>query len=112
MVKAQSITTARSQINFDQQWRWHHLIESEWEKMSQYNLPTREFLALQEHFQLNLDESGFMCNDGILKIMGDADRKHHDKTIGVRFTYVIVYCVIRQYVNLREGLVTVIVRQM
>ena len=23
-----------------------------------------------------------MCNDGILKIMGDADRKHHDKTIG------------------------------
>ena len=81
VVTAQSTTTERSQINRQQQLRWHFLIEAEWNFMLKTNLPTQLFANLHEHFQLNLDESCFICNDGHLKILGDGEKKHHDKNI-------------------------------
>ena len=81
VVTAQSTTTERSQINREQQLRWHFLIESEWEFMRNSNLPSPLFDTLHEHFQLNLDETCFMCNDGILKIIGAAEKRHHDKNM-------------------------------
>ena len=65
IILAQSTTTERSQINREQQLRWHFLIESEWEFMRTNNIPKPLFASVHEHFQLNLDESCFMCNDGI-----------------------------------------------
>ena len=81
VVTAQSTTTERSQINRQQQLRWHFLIEAEWNFMLKTNLPTQLFANLHEHFQLNLDESCFICNYGHLKILGDGEKKHHDKNI-------------------------------
>ena len=75
VVTAQSTTTERSQINCEQQLRWHFLIESEWNFMRNANKPSTLFDNLHEHFQLNLDETCFMCNDGILKIIGSKDKK-------------------------------------
>ena len=93
VVTAQSTTTERSQINCEQQLRWHFLIESEWEFMRSVNTPSSSFVNLHEHFQLNLDESCFMCNDGILKIIGAADKRHHDKnTSDSRVSITVVRC--------------------
>ena len=39
------------------------------------NKSTSEFVAEQEHFQLNLDETCFLCSDGVLKIIGDKEKK-------------------------------------
>ena len=71
VVSAQATTTERSQINVEQQLRWHYLIENEWDYLRKNNEPVSQFISLQEHFQLNLDESCFVCNDGVLKILGD-----------------------------------------
>ena len=81
VVTAQSTTTERSQINCEQQLRWYVLIKSEWDFMRNANKLSTLFDNLHEHFQLNLDESCFMCNDGILKIIGSKDKKHHDKNM-------------------------------
>ena len=43
------------------------------------NTPTGAFNSVQEYFQLNFDESCFICNDGVLKIIGNKDQKRHDK---------------------------------
>ena len=61
--------------------RWHFLIESEWIYLQSINLPEVDFAKLHKHFQLNLDEGCFLCSDGILKIIGDAYRRHHDKNV-------------------------------
>ena len=45
-ILAQSTTTERSQINREQQLRWHFLIESEWEYMRKTNIPTPIFVSL------------------------------------------------------------------
>ena len=81
IVTAQATTTERCQVNTRQQFRWHYMIESEWEHLRQVNQPTPSFINLHPHFQLNLDESCFMCSEGNLRIIGDAARKHHDKNI-------------------------------
>ena len=93
IISASSTTTERCQINREQQLRWHFLIEAEWEYLRKNNLPEALFLSLREHFQLNLDESCFVCNDGILKIIGDGDKRHHDKNMSdSRVSITIVRC--------------------
>ena len=79
IVSAQGTTSERCQINKEQQLRWHYLIESEWRFLRATNQPTEHYLEVQKHFQLNLDESCFLCSEGVLKILGDAYRKRHDK---------------------------------
>ena len=61
--------------------RWHFLIRSEWAILRTINQPQIEFPKLHAHFQLNVDESCFVCNDGILKIIGDKEKKYHDKNV-------------------------------
>ena len=79
IITAQATTTERSQINVRQQLCWHFHIDGEWEYLQSANKPLELFVQLQEHFQLNLDESCFMCSDGELKIIGNAEKKRHDK---------------------------------
>ena len=79
VVTAQSTTTERSQVNKSGQVRWFVMVEGEWKLLEKLNLPCDSFRELRTHFQLNLDESCFMCSDGELKIMGDAERQKHDK---------------------------------
>ena len=76
VVKAQPTTTKRSQITVQQQFRWHTLIDSVWDRMRTTNLPTDKFESLIEHFQLNLDETCVMANDGTLHIVAG----HRSKT--------------------------------
>ena len=80
-VTAQTTTSERCQITSEQQVRWHFLIESEWDYLQLTNHPSQVFTELHEHFQLNLDEACFLCSDGILKIIGDGAKKHHDKNM-------------------------------
>ena len=81
IVTAQATTTEHCSINRDQQLRWHYLIEAEWENLRNINLPTPLFNSLHAHFQINIDETCFMCSEGNLKIVGDAKRRRHDKSI-------------------------------
>ena len=39
------------------------------------------FEKLFPHFIQNLDETCLMCSDGVLKVIGDGDQKHHDKNV-------------------------------
>ena len=75
VVTAQAITTERYQISLDQQLRWLFPIESEWNFQRRCNISPPIFDELHEHFVLNLDESCFMCNEEILKIIGSVETK-------------------------------------
>ena len=55
------------------------MIEAEWEDMRQTNSPHDIFIRYAHYFQLNLDETCFLCNKGELKIIGDNDKPRHDK---------------------------------
>jgi hypothetical protein len=52
-----------------QQCRWNTLIDSIWDCMRTTNLPPDKFARLMEYFQLNLDETCVMANDGHLYII-------------------------------------------
>ena len=45
------------------------------------NTPLSEYYPLCKHFQLNVDEACFLCNDGNLKIVGDGKQYCHDKNV-------------------------------
>ena len=47
--------------------------------MRRTNSPRDIFIRYAHFFQLNLDESCFLCNEGELKIIGDNDKPRHDK---------------------------------
>ena len=80
MITVQITITGRSQINIAQQQRWYYLIQEEWAYQATVNQPEIDFKLVRAHFQPNVDESCFICDDGILKILGDKGKKHHDKT--------------------------------
>ena len=71
MITAQSTTTGRSQINVAQQQRWYYLIQEELAYKATVNQPEIDFKLVRADFQLNVDELCFICDDGILKILGD-----------------------------------------
>ena len=81
IITAQATTSERCQINTKQQFRWHFLIESEWAHLRTVNQPTDAFRPVHAHFQVNIDETCFMCCDGVLRILGDGEKKHHDKNL-------------------------------
>ena len=70
MIKAQATTTERSQICVPQQYRWHIMIEAEWEDLQRKNSPRDIFTRFSHYFQFNLDETCFLCNEGELKVIG------------------------------------------
>jgi len=58
--RAQHTTTKRSCIRIEQQFRWHMTIETIWEDHRSFNQPTEEYVKLQPHFQISLDETGVL----------------------------------------------------
>ena len=55
------------------------MIEAEWEDMRQKNSPRDIFIRYAHYFQLNLDQTCFLCNEGELKIIGDNDKTRQHK---------------------------------
>ena len=47
--------------------------------MRRTNSPRDIFIRYAHYFQLNLDETCFLCNEGELKIIGDNYKPCHDK---------------------------------
>ena len=75
-----------------QQYRWHMMIEAEWEDMWQTNSPRDIFICYAHYFQLNLDETCFLCNEGELNIIGDNDKPHHDNNCSdLRFSITVLW---------------------
>ena len=81
VVEAQATTTELSHICVSQQYCWHMMIEAEWEDMRRTKSPRDIFIRYTHYFQLNLDETCFLCNAGELKIIGGKDKPRHDKSI-------------------------------
>ena len=50
------------------------MIKAEWEDMRPTNSPRDIFIFNAHYFQLNLDETCFLCNEGELNII--CDNKH------------------------------------
>ena len=49
------------------------MIEAEWEDLRQKNSPRDIFISFAHFFQLNLDETSPLFNEGELKIIGGND---------------------------------------
>ena len=45
------------------------MIDLEWGGLQQENLPRDIFTHFYRYFQLNLDETSFLCNEGELKVL-------------------------------------------
>ena len=56
------------------------MIEADYEDMRRTNSPRDIFIRYAHYFQLNLNEPCFLCNEGELRIIGDNDKPHHDKS--------------------------------
>ena len=52
------------------------MIATKWEDMRRKNAPRDIFIRYAHYFQLNLDETCFLCNEGELKIIGDNDMQY------------------------------------
>ena len=90
VVSAQATTTERSQICVSQQYRWHMMIEAEWEDMRRTNSPRDIFIRYAHYFQLNLDETCLLYNEGELSIIGGNNKPCHDKNCSdLRFSIIV-----------------------
>ena len=54
------------------------MIEAEWEDMLRTNSTHYIFICYAHYFQLDLDETFFLCNEGELRIIGDNDKPCHE----------------------------------
>ena len=79
MIKAQAMSTERSQICVSQQYHWHMMIEAEWGDLRRKNSPCDIFTPFAHYFQLNLDEIFFLFNEGALNVLGSKDKPRHEK---------------------------------
>ena len=79
LVVDQATTTEWSHICESQQYRWHMIIEAEWGDLRQTNSPCDIFIRSAHSFQLNLDETCFLCNEGEFSIIGINYKPRHDK---------------------------------
>ena len=61
--------------------------------MRHLNSPCDLFVTVAEYFQLNLDETCFVCSNGILRILGDSECKHHDNNVADNGVSITVLCV-------------------
>ena len=58
--------------------------------MRRTNSPRDIFIRYPHYFQLNLDETCFLCNEGELEIVGDNDKPCHDKNCSDSRFYITV----------------------
>ena len=67
------------------------MIEAEWEDIWRKNSPHDIFIHFAHYFQLNLDETSFLCNEGELRIIGGNDKPRHDKNCSyLRFSITVL----------------------
>ena len=100
VVSAQATTTERSQICVSQQYTWHMMIEAEWGDLRRTNSPRDIFIPYAHYFQLNMDETWFLCNEGELRIIGDNNKTCHEKKCSdSRFTITVLRVGIAASVN-------------
>ena len=55
------------------------MIEAEWEDLRRTKSPHGIFICFDHYFQLNLDETSFLCNEGELRVVGGNNKPRHDK---------------------------------
>ena len=68
------------------------MIEAEWEDMRRTNSPRDIFIRYAHYFNLNLDETRFLCNEGELKIIDENDKPCHDKSCSnSRFSITVLW---------------------
>ena len=67
------------------------MIEAEWEDIRQTNLPCDIFIRYAHYFQLNLNETCFLCNEGRLRIIGVNNKPCHEKNCSdLRFSITVL----------------------
>ena len=67
------------------------MIEEEWGDLHHTNSPCDIFICYAHYFQLNLDETCFLFNEGELKIIGGNDKTCHDKIFSdLRFSITVL----------------------
>ena len=67
------------------------MIEAELEDLRRTNSPRGIFIRYAHYFQLNLDATCFLCNEGELRVIGD-NKKHRHKINcnGLRFSITVL----------------------
>ena len=55
------------------------MIESEWEDLRRKNSPHDIFIRYDHYFQLNLDETSFLINEGEFRIIDGNNKPRHNK---------------------------------
>lgn len=79
-VKAQATTTVRSQIQVEQQLRWHTTIDEALQEQRRLNQPALAFEQYQDDFFGNLDETCLMSNaDGDVRVIAAESKKKTEK---------------------------------
>jgi hypothetical protein len=86
IVRAQKTTTKRTAITVTQQWRWHSLIDSAFNELRRRNtgvcrVTGKTFGELMAHFILGGDETCLLANDGVVTVLGDKEKKKHEKVL-------------------------------
>ena len=80
VVSAQKTSTKRSNMNTEQQLRWHLIVDHLFSELLRLN-PDEEYKPLSAHFVLNLDETCIMSNEGNLRVIGSSLKKKHEKRV-------------------------------
>ena len=71
------------------------MIDAEWEDLRQTNSSRDIFTCFFHYFQLNLDETPLLCNEGELKVLGSKDKPRHenncsDSRFSIKFLWVSI----------------------
>ena len=92
MIKCQAMTTEKLHVCVSQQYRWNMMIDAEWEDLRRTNSPHNIFTCFAHYFQLSLDETCFLCNEGKLKVIGSKDKPCHEKNCSdSRFSITVLW---------------------
>ena len=76
---AQRTTTKRSNVNTEKLLHWHGTIDEALEEQKRLNKYDPHFLGLVDHFMMNLDESSMVASNGVLRVVGSAEKRKHEK---------------------------------
>ena len=81
-LKPQKTTSARSSASVKGQYRWDKMVTNAFAFLQAQNVPDgtdASFLTVSEHFIVNGDEASFAANDDFIRVIGDAERKQHER---------------------------------
>ena len=67
------------------------MTEAEWEDLQWTKLPRDIFIRFAHYFQLNLNETSFLGNEGELRVIGRNDKPRHVKNFSdTRFPIIVI----------------------